>query len=371
MVNNIGPAIGPEDEFEQFYTERFRTLVSPHGVFIKYERDRAALDIGLHLTSAAGAQRRVSLTRIWFQLRGVQKSTFSAEEYDRASTVKLRVDLADLKFWFASPEPVYLAHYVEAKDLFLVKDVRDLVYAQWGDEFLSPGTFKPNQQTVNVVFSKESVLTAGRLVDMRRHQSMRIDGPFFRGRPLGHRLDPLRCIPEQLAPETFVRLVQRLLEVHDYRVQQSFDPGTILAPDSGQEHAALSIGRLYNTFEWVPQLFTEFGVGPKDDFRDEGTPEAVHGTTAVFIHGDSRSAVDSARLTQFIAELQAAGVSHLLVFANTDEMAYIGRFSAAVRGTGVRCLPQRLSDLAYSLLTATVVYLEFRDAIRWKLINYL
>jgi hypothetical protein len=370
-VNDIGPAIGPEDEFEQFYTERFRTLASPHGVFIKYERDRAALDIGLHLTSAAGAQRRVSLTRIWFQLRGVQKSTFSAEEYDRVSSVKLRVNLADLKFWFASPEPVYLTHYVEAMDLFLVEDVRDLVFAQWGDEFLSPGTFKPNQQTVNVVFNKVSVFTAARLVDMRRHQSMRIDGPFFRGRPLGHRLDPLRCIPEQLAPEAFVRLVQRLLEVHGYRIQQSLDPGKVLAADSGQEHVALSIGRLYNTFEWVPQLFTEFGVGPSDDLRDEGTPEVVHGSTAVFVHGDSRSALDSARLAEFVGELKAAGVPRLLVFANTDETSYIGSFSAAVRGTAVRCLPQRLSDLAYSLLTATVVYLEFRDAIRWKLINYL
>jgi hypothetical protein len=34
-------------------------------------------------------------------------------------------------------------------------------------------------------------------------------------------------------------------------------------------------------------------------------------------------------------------------------------------------MPQLLGDLAYSLLTATVVYLEYREAISWKWKNYL
>ena len=34
-------------------------------------------------------------------------------------------------------------------------------------------------------------------------------------------------------------------------------------------------------------------------------------------------------------------------------------------------MPQLLGDLPYSLLTTTVVYLEFREAISWKLTNYL
>src|SRR5688572_19133137 len=82
-MNNHGPVIGQEDEFEQAYTERFRSLVSPHGIFVKYERDRATLDLGLHLTNARGAQRHVSQTRIWFQLRGIHATTLPADVFDR------------------------------------------------------------------------------------------------------------------------------------------------------------------------------------------------------------------------------------------------------------------------------------------------
>lgn len=75
---------------------------------------------------------------------------------------------------------------------------------------------------------------------------------------------------------------------------------------------------------------------------------------------------------------------------NTFEGLYTAKFRALVKGegefvnyekdrvtldvglhSGVACMPQLLGDLAYSILTATVVYLEFREAITWKSTNYL
>ena len=60
--------------------------------------------------------------------------------------IETRLELEHLKFWFASPEPVYFALYIEAKDLFLVEDVRSIVHRHWGEEFLSLGTFAPDQK---------------------------------------------------------------------------------------------------------------------------------------------------------------------------------------------------------------------------------
>jgi len=73
----------------------------------------------------------------------------------------------------------------------------------------------------------------------------------------------------------------------------------------------------------------------------------------------------------FAHSLLEKAVHQLLVFANTDHYAYFGSFFGGLRGTDVKCMPQLLGELAYSLLTATVVYLEFREAVSWKWQNYL
>jgi hypothetical protein len=201
---------------------------------------------------------------------------------------------------------------------------------------------------------------------------MRIDGPFFRGRALGHRLDPLRCTLNRLEPGIYVTLIQRLLEVHDYRVTEVFNP-SILFSDSEltNNHIVLTWGKLYNTFEWVPSLCTEFGFGPEDDFRIEGSPEFAHGPTAVCIYGDPRSHPRAESLHAFAQRMLDNDIRQLLVFANTDDDYYFGSFFGSCHGAGVECTPQLLNDLAYSLLTATVVYLEFREFISWKWKSYL
>ena len=349
-MSSAGPLIGKEDTFEGLYTAKFRALVKGEGEFVNYEKDRVALDVGLHLTTPSGQQRRVSHTRIWFQLKGIHSTTLPLQEYQGAADAAVVVSLNHLKFWFASPEPVYLAVYVESADCFLAEDVREIVHRQWGADFLTPDRFPEGQSEVTVRVRTDSTLTPDRLVHMRRHQSMRIDGPFFRGRPLGHRLDPLRCSPEELEPLTYALLVQRLLEVHDYRPGESLSLGVLFPGHSlPNEHASLSVGRLHNTFEWVPQLFTEFGTAPADDFRIEGTPEFAHGPVAVFIHGDPRSGPTAGSCQALAQTLLKKSVYRILVFANTEDQAYFGAFFGGFLNSGVACMPQLLGDLAYSI----------------------
>lgn len=133
-----------------------------------------------------------------------------------------------------------------------------------------------------------------------------------------------------------------------------------------KEHSVLTTGRLYNTFEWVPQLFTEFGTGPTDDFRIDGTPVFAHGAVAVLIHGNPLSRPRAVALQAFARRLLEKDIGRLLIFGNTDERVYFGSFFGGFRGTGVACIPHLLGDLAYSLLNATKVYIEFRNAVSWK-----
>lgn len=260
-MSTKGPVIGKEDEFEGLYVERFRALVKCEGEFVKYDRDRAALDLGLHLTTPREDQRHLSHTRIWFQLKGIHKESLPLDEFRRAEHVSVTVRVDHLKFWYASPEPVYLSLYIESADAFLAEDVRELVHRRWGANFLAPDTLPAGQQEVTIRVRADSQLTAERLLQMRRHQSMRIDGPFFRGRALGHRLDPLRCSLGRLQPDVYGSLVRRLLQVHDYRPKESMSP-KLLFPSPGHTgaHASLGIGKLYATLEWVSQLSTEFGL---------------------------------------------------------------------------------------------------------------
>ena len=372
MVASAGLIVGKEDEFEAVYTERFRTLLSGEGIFVKYERDRAAIDLGIHLTEPHGVHRTVSpRARIWFQLKGVHTTTLSLTDFEGSTEVPVSVLLAHLKFWFASPEPVYLALYIESADTFLVEDVRDLVYRQWGGDFLAPGKVPGQQAEATVRLRSDARLTRQRLREMRHHQAMRIDGPFFRGRPLGHHLDPLRCGLERLAPQTFVSMIGRLLQEHDLRIVKSLDPGVLFSESVAGDSASLTVGQLYHTYEWVQQLTTVFGYGRGDDFREEGAPQHSHGPVAVFIHGDPHHYPDAAALKTFGARLAATSVHQLLVFANCDENAYFGSFSAGIRGSGLTCVPQLLRDIAFNVLTTTIVYLEFRESISWKYVNYL
>ncbi len=368
------PTIGDSDQFEGAYTQEFKALACKQGEFVLYERDRAAIDLGVHLTRPATSGRELSHTRIWFQLKGIRATTLPRAEYDQLSEISLQVRLDHLKFWFASAEPIYLALYVECVNKFLVEDIQEIVCRRWGEEFLRPDCFPPGQELVTIRLGKDTELSPAKWVAMRRHHSMRIDGPFFRGRPLGHRLDPLRCMLHELEPKAFCRLIARLLDVHGYRVAQRVDPGLLFpGVEIATEHAALSSGSLLHTLEWVWQMSTQFGIGPaEDDFRTEGKVLSAQGACAVFVHGQPRSYPDGRALRSFLESLRQQGSRQLLVFSNLkSDAGYFGAFFSAARDAGVACVPLLLGETAYVLLTTTMVYLEFREAVSWSCKNYL
>ena len=119
----------------------------------------------------------------------MHSATLPLQAFEAAETVPVDVRLDHLRFWYASPEAIYLMLYVESADTFLAEDVRDIVDRQWGDAFFNPSTFQQGQVEVRIRLGTSAVLDEARIERMLSHQSMRIDGPQWRGRPLGHRID--------------------------------------------------------------------------------------------------------------------------------------------------------------------------------------
>jgi hypothetical protein len=248
------PFVGSEDQFEDAYVGKFRATAAPHGLIIKYEKDLAAIDIGLHFYDPKAAGKSSSplgSRRAWFQLKGKHEQTLSASDLATAQTVAVgKIKLESLRFWYAQPEPVYLTVYLEATDEFLVEDVQTIVDRQWGLDFLKGGTFKPGQNEVTLHVTRAAVLADQTWIDMKSAAPMmRVDGPQWRGRPLGHRLDPLRSALAPMLPADYRLLVDRLLEVHGYEIQDEIDTNGLYDEADAEAQAALTIGRLHYTYE--------------------------------------------------------------------------------------------------------------------------
>jgi hypothetical protein len=246
--------------------------------------------------------------------------------------------------------------------------VRDLVDSVGGMPALA-SMQDGGQKTLTLKVPTESTLETA-LERMPHHRSIRVDGPHFRGRPLGHRYDPLRSELSPLAPAEFEALVIRLLELHDFRVKDEVDLGPLLGQDIGRVRALR--GTLYLTYEWVTPLGTEFGMDGVSDFRLEAKPESPHGEVLVIIHSDVSAAPSrSPAIREFLNECEAGGVSQILVFFNDSDMSagtfggWFANFQPLLR------LPQGLGSLAFNVLTTTLVYLEFVDRLRWRYLNYL
>ena len=179
----------------------------------------------------------LSGNKVWFQFKGVHTSTVSAAKLAADGYVARSLRLDDLRFWYASPEATYIVVYVEATGQFLAEDVRDLIDRQWGPGFLNPATFG-DQETVTVHVSADAVLDDARLDAMVAHRSMRIDGPAFRGRPLGHRLDPLD-------EDAFEKLIRAPLDAHGLRDVTEIEPSRVLTnvgPDGHQLKVLVGTG---------------------------------------------------------------------------------------------------------------------------------
>lgn len=359
------PQLQPEEMFEDEYTAMFEGLVRRRGLLANFRRDRARIDVGLMLSQLGTLE--LSGRKVWFQLKGVHKETVTAGDLVRAGHVAISVRLDDLRFWYAAPEATYLVVYVEAIDAFLAEDVQDIVDRQWGVNFLAPGRFG-RQETITVHVAADAVLDDRALDSMLAHRSMRIDGPAFRGRPLGHRLDPLRCGLAELDPGVFDGVVDDLLKVHLFTNVIEHDSARLIAGGGGQRVRVLT-GTLHTTYEYPFAGSVEIGFGQDAAPRQEGQFFSALGPVAVVVH----SKVDppfhaSGDAPALLAEFEADGFERVLVFANAPEADLLYPYRSLL---GQRCpVPQGLESIAYNVLVATLVYLDHQENLRWDLVNY-
>ncbi|MCP1489394.1 hypothetical protein J3D48_005707 [Pseudomonas fluorescens] len=146
--------IGKTDAFEQNYMAKFEQLATDHGVFVKYESDRAARDIGLHLTKdLKSGKKQVTNSLIWFQMKGVMATTLTLEAFKAAKSVSLSMDVEHLRHWFLDGEPTHLIVYVESAEQFLVMNLQNYVAKTWGHRILTL-----DQKTATVTVPATSVL---------------------------------------------------------------------------------------------------------------------------------------------------------------------------------------------------------------------
>jgi len=141
------PKVGKTDVFEREYTQKFRAIAGRYGEFVFYERDRAARDIGLHLSRKnADGSEAMSTALCWFQLKGIQASSSNSPNA-QAKIARIRLEVEHLKFWYLQPYPTFLALYIEALDQFFVLNLKAYVQRRWNKSILN---LKEQRVTVDV-----------------------------------------------------------------------------------------------------------------------------------------------------------------------------------------------------------------------------
>lgn len=369
--------MGEHDALENRYTPRFEVLLSESGVVVEYRRDRAGIDTGLHLFAREERTSRnqdgkpywrALAGRVWFQLKGIHESTMSADAFRSADHITITVESEHLKFWYAAPEPVYLVVYIEAVDLFVGTDVRDLVDRQWGESFYA--SMRDRNGKVSVRVPTTALMNPRRIAALVEHRSMRIDGPAFRGRPLGHRMDPLRSVLACPPADLWLKMTMRILQVHDFR-EASREP-------SGE--LTFVRGVLAQTLLWQSPAFAEYGYQHADEVRDEPVPEQIFGRTFIILDSArDRAALsdDEVReLDRFLNKAAADEASVAVLFRGRDLSGTGGFWRSTMhesvvgdRTGGWHQLG--LEALSSLVLTATLVYLEFAPDLDWENPHYL
>lgn len=369
--------MGEHDELENRYMPKFEALASQRGLVVEYRRDRAGIDTGVHLfeegckTTPKGADHpywRPMASRVWFQLKGLHEATLSAEQFAESDKVAVSVGVEHLKFWFAAPEPVYLVVYVESVDVFIGLDVRELVQDRWQENFYA-ALKAVDSETITVHVPTDRVMAADSFAALVKHRSMRIDAPAFRGRPLGHRYDPLRSVLNSPPPEVWLQLVVQLLEAHD------FDE------ESRQQVGELTFlhGTLAQTLLWQSPAFAEYGFSRGQRARDEPKPEQLVGDVCVIVDSaDSRSSFtdeDQRAVHEFADAAGENGLGLAVVFRGLDLSGTGGLWRGALRQTAVArgdyWRQIGLEALSYLVLVSTLVYLDFAPDLTWDHVNYL
>lgn len=361
--------MGVHDDFESQYMAKLSVVLAGGGVQISYAKDRAGIDTGLHLFAHAPAGKVATHTRVWFQVKGKHATTLPLTDVEASETVPTSVPVEYVEHWIAAPEPVYLAIYVESAHVFIAEDVRDIVDRQWpGNSFYAARSDLEREVTLRV--DRTRVLDAARLEQMLAHRSMRIDGPSFRGRPLGHRLDPLRSQIGVCEPGLFARLVNRILDAHDFRASTTHAVGSL----------TFMVGRLYQTLEWQSPAFAEYGFDPGDDFRSEPALEAVHDRVLVVCDtAPERTGFTTAERDALEHALASAPPeAHVLVMFNGPDLSGTGGtwrsalrddLGAFSRADGTSMIG--LEAMTFLVLIATLVYLDVVPELTWHHVNYL
>lgn len=169
----------------------------------------------------------------------------------------------------------------------------------------------------------------------------------------------------------FDRLVMRLLDVHLLRDVADVDPLRLLRNvGEGGHGLRVLTGTLYTTYEYPFAGSVEYGFGEDVSApRDEGQWFSAIGRVAVVIHSRVGDPIEpSDELPQLLAEWEEAGVDRVLVFSNASDMEHLFPHKQIF---GARCdIPQGLSSIAYNVLVATLVFLDFQEELHWKWVNY-
>lgn len=214
-------------------------------------------------------------------------------------------------------------------------------------------------------------MRADRIATLVNHRSTRIDGPAFRGRPLGHRIDPLRSSLAAPDAEVWIEMVTRLLQAHDLREISRHYVGEL----------TVIHGTIAQTMLWQSPAFAEYGYPESpDEVRSEPAPEQVFGEICVILD----SAFDRTTFTDGEAEdlktfLDVAadnGVSAMVFFRGRDLSGTGGLWRSTAResrlgGWDGAWHQLGLEALSYLVLTGTLVYLEFAPDLDWRHSNYL
>jgi hypothetical protein len=337
---------------------KLRSVLTKKGVLVEYPVDRAVIDVGVHLWVDVEGKKEITGPRVWFQAKGFHDTTVTKADYDAAETITTpSLEMDHVRSWYNAPEPVYLALYVEAADAFLAVDVRDHVDRNGGLAKIA------TQKTTTFKLSKEETLERA-IEHMPRHRSMRVDGPAWRGRPLGHGIDPLRSALAPMQPALFVEIVSELLSAHDFR---PVEPAKELSLDT----PTVLQGRMHLTYEWVLPMTTEFGFDEGSEFRIEGSPLHAQGDLLVVV--DPTGTASPASLgVDIVALAKSTEINRVMVMSNAQfEPKRFGQWFGGLGPEGLWCEPQDLGSLTFNVLTTTNVFLGFHDRLAFTYVNYL
>ena len=145
---------GANDVLERHYMGKFQARAAEFGVIARYERDRAARDIGIHFfRKKKSGDEEATGSLVWFQMKGLRSTTMKRSDFEKSDSVSVGLKVKDLRLWYRANGPTYLVVYVESVDLFLVLNIVAYITERYGAGILSL-----DQKTVDVPISTKSVL---------------------------------------------------------------------------------------------------------------------------------------------------------------------------------------------------------------------